>query len=114
MMVKVHRQVRVHEGKEIHLLVELQLKFSEPQVKCYMTQILKGSIIVPLIIVGIDFMSTSSIIGGIYAISSINKDFDNFLCKMLVCHFNGFRRNSKLHKPILADSPLGSRLQVHL
>ncbi|CAN6826489.1 unnamed protein product [Brassica oleracea] len=42
-------------------------------VKCYITQLLKGSIIVPLIIVGIDFESTSSIIGGIYALSSINK-----------------------------------------
>ncbi|KAH0939380.1 hypothetical protein HID58_006841, partial [Brassica napus] len=42
-------------------------------VKCYITQLLKGSIIVPLIIVGIDFESTSSIIGAIYALTSINK-----------------------------------------
>ncbi|KAG5378717.1 hypothetical protein IGI04_026559 [Brassica rapa subsp. trilocularis] len=44
-------------------------------VKCYITQLLKGSIIVPLIIVGIDFESTSSIIGAKYTLSSINKKF---------------------------------------
>uniref|UniRef100_A0A0D3BPH1 Uncharacterized protein n=2 Tax=Brassica oleracea var. oleracea TaxID=109376 RepID=A0A0D3BPH1_BRAOL len=42
-------------------------------VKCYITQLLKASTIVPPTIVGIDFESTSSIIGAIYALSSINK-----------------------------------------
>ncbi|CAF2142467.1 unnamed protein product, partial [Brassica napus] len=74
-----HRALKLHmkqqEGEPLHIGTwpSLPLPPFSVYVKCYITQLLKGSIIVPLIIVGIDFESTSSIIGAIYALTSINK-----------------------------------------
>ncbi|CAN6855082.1 unnamed protein product, partial [Brassica oleracea] len=69
--------MKQQEGEPLHIVPwtwpSLPLPPLSVYVKCYITQLLKGSTIVPPTIVGIDFESTSSIIGAIYALSSINK-----------------------------------------